>query len=288
MRCLRGKSRENPSNRNTAYEHPTGRRNGSATGLFPFATRRATDSNGRNRGGHHRAETLRGGVDSSARGSADAANRGQEPFSGQHEPRNPHAHERRHRHAATASRNRPHAEQRRYANVAQNSGRALLALIDDILDLSKIEARKVVLENLSFTCAIPSRTSSSSCASRPEAKRLDFPFARVAPEIPPLLRGDAHRLRQVLTNLSPMPSSSPSGARSCWKRRSRARRTARQRFVSPSPIRESGYGRTRPARAVLAIHPGGRLHHAQVRRHRARAGHLQAAGRDDGRNDRRR
>ena len=37
--CLRGKYRENLSNRNTAYEHRTGRRNGSETGLFRFATR---------------------------------------------------------------------------------------------------------------------------------------------------------------------------------------------------------------------------------------------------------
>jgi PAS domain S-box-containing protein len=42
------------------------------------------------------------------------------------------------------------AEQLEYAKVAQESGRVLLALIDDILDLSKIEARKISLEKLSF------------------------------------------------------------------------------------------------------------------------------------------
>ena len=39
VHCWRRKSRENRSNRNTAYERPMGRRNGSATGPFPFATR---------------------------------------------------------------------------------------------------------------------------------------------------------------------------------------------------------------------------------------------------------
>ena len=41
-------------------------------------------------------------------------------------------------------------EQAHYAEVAQCSGRALLTLIDDILDLSKIEARKITLEKVSF------------------------------------------------------------------------------------------------------------------------------------------
>jgi signal transduction histidine kinase len=41
-------------------------------------------------------------------------------------------------------------EQRRYGEVAQTGGRTLLALIDDILDLSKIEARKLMIESLDF------------------------------------------------------------------------------------------------------------------------------------------
>ena len=43
------------------------------------------------------------------------------------------------------------AEQRRYADVVQSSGRTLLALLDNILDLSKIEAGKIILENLTFS-----------------------------------------------------------------------------------------------------------------------------------------
>jgi PAS domain S-box-containing protein len=93
------------------------------------------------------------------------------------------------------------SEQRRFAQVAQNSGQALLVLIDAILDLAKIEAHKVSLEHLIFSLndavdgvALPLRFQARS-------KGLDF-VSRVSPDIPPVLRGDAHRLRQVLTNLA--------------------------------------------------------------------------------------
>ncbi len=92
------------------------------------------------------------------------------------------------------------AEQRQYAEVAQSSGRTLLALIDDVLDLSKIEARKVTLENLSFNLRDTVEEVIQLLRVQAAAKALDF-VSRVSPETPSQLRGDPRRLRQVLTNL---------------------------------------------------------------------------------------
>src|SRR6185369_7226124 len=92
------------------------------------------------------------------------------------------------------------AEQLEYANVAQESGRVLLALIDDILDLSKIEARKISLERLTFNLRHTVEEVVQLLRVQANAKGIEF-HSRLAEEIPVFLRGDAHRLRQVLTNL---------------------------------------------------------------------------------------
>ena len=84
--------------------------------------------------------------------------------------------------------------------VAQDSGRVLLALIDDILDLSKIEARKISLEKLSFNVSQTVEEVVQLLRVQASAKGIEF-HSRLSPEIPLFLRGDAHRLRQVLTNL---------------------------------------------------------------------------------------
>ena len=91
-------------------------------------------------------------------------------------------------------------EQRRFMDVAQNSGWALLSLIDGILDLSKIEARKITLEKLSFNLHHSIEEVSEPLRVQANAKGLRF-HSRVSPETPQFLRGDVHRLRQVLTNL---------------------------------------------------------------------------------------
>jgi len=88
------------------------------------------------------------------------------------------------------------AEQQQYATIAQGSGRALLALIDDILDLSRVEAGKVVLENRSFDLRRTIEDVVRLLRGRAGEKGLEV-RARTASEIPRLLSGDAHRLSQV-------------------------------------------------------------------------------------------
>jgi len=91
-------------------------------------------------------------------------------------------------------------EQRRYVEVAQSSGRTLLALIDDILDLSKIEAGKIFLEKRSFNLnhTVEEVVQPLRVQATAKGLRLD---ARISSGVPGFLGGDAHRLRQVLTNL---------------------------------------------------------------------------------------
>ena len=91
-------------------------------------------------------------------------------------------------------------EQRRYAEVARSSGNALLALISDILDLAKIEARKICLENVGFNLHRTVDSVVQHLQIQAKEKGLDFAF-QISPQVPPVLAGDAHRLRQILTNL---------------------------------------------------------------------------------------
>jgi signal transduction histidine kinase/CheY-like chemotaxis protein len=92
------------------------------------------------------------------------------------------------------------AEQREYADVIESSGRSLLSLIDNILDLSKIEARKVTLETADFNLRRTVEDAVQTLSYQAKAKGLALGWL-ATPEIPPILRGDPNRLRQVLANL---------------------------------------------------------------------------------------
>ncbi|MDQ3708476.1 MAG: ATP-binding protein, partial [Actinomycetota bacterium] len=91
-------------------------------------------------------------------------------------------------------------EQRRYAEGVHNGGETLLTLTNDILDFSKIEAGKLVLEPVNFDLPALLRDITGVLGETAAAKGLRL-VSEVDPQIPPGVRGDAARLRQVLLNL---------------------------------------------------------------------------------------
>jgi signal transduction histidine kinase len=75
-----------------------------------------------------------------------------------------------------------------------------LTILNDILDLSKIESGKLVLDPVPFRLTESLEDALKPHAVRARAKGLDLPW-RVLPDVPESLRGDWGRLRQVLVNL---------------------------------------------------------------------------------------
>jgi two-component system sensor histidine kinase RpfC len=93
-----------------------------------------------------------------------------------------------------------HQEQKDYAQTIHASARTLLTLIEDILDISKIEAGKVTLETTDFDLHGLVHSIATMLAPQAQTKGLGF-SVRIDPETPFLLRGDPVHLRQVLINL---------------------------------------------------------------------------------------
>ncbi len=92
------------------------------------------------------------------------------------------------------------AEQKHFVKSIKLSGELLLELINDILDFSKIEAGRLELENLNFDLLQLLDDFLDSMAMRASEKGLEL-LSFATPDTPPLLRGDAPRVRQILTNL---------------------------------------------------------------------------------------
>ncbi|WP_200154652.1 ATP-binding protein [Chromatium okenii] len=91
-------------------------------------------------------------------------------------------------------------EQRHYLNIVSDSGAVLLRLINDILDLSKIEAGKLDLERLEFDLPRLVQEGREALQFQAQSKGLEF-SCTVAAEVPQYLCGDPGRLRQILINL---------------------------------------------------------------------------------------
>jgi PAS domain S-box-containing protein len=91
-------------------------------------------------------------------------------------------------------------EQREYARVAQSSGESLLATINDVLDLSKIEAGHMDLELQPFSIEEQLERAIDVVLTRVTESHLEV-IVDIDPALPPLVLGDATRFRQVVLNL---------------------------------------------------------------------------------------
>lgn len=91
-------------------------------------------------------------------------------------------------------------EQRRLNDVVYASGSALLTIINDILDYSKIEAGKMQLESISFDLEMLVWEVIQIFRVQSEEKGLLI-MSDISPEVPTMVTGDPVRLRQILINL---------------------------------------------------------------------------------------
>jgi GAF domain-containing protein/CheY-like chemotaxis protein len=92
------------------------------------------------------------------------------------------------------------AEQRDYVATIRESGDALLTIINDILDFSKIEAGRMDIEAQPFDLRECVESALDLVTSRAVEKRLDTAYVFEG-DVPPAIRGDVTRLRQILLNL---------------------------------------------------------------------------------------
>jgi signal transduction histidine kinase/BarA-like signal transduction histidine kinase len=91
-------------------------------------------------------------------------------------------------------------EQLKYVNIFQRAGDNLLRLIDDLLNLSKIESGKFDIEHIKFDLDDVVARTLELLSSRARAKELDLSL-QIEPGTPTRLIGDPYQLRSVLTNL---------------------------------------------------------------------------------------
>ncbi len=92
------------------------------------------------------------------------------------------------------------AEQRETVQIITTSGTNLLSLINDILDLSKVEAGRMSVEEVDFSLHMLVHNAANLIRNRCSEKGLTL-AVDFADEVPDALRGDEVKVRQVLTNL---------------------------------------------------------------------------------------
>ena len=174
--------------------------------------------------------------------------------------------------------------QREYLSIVQGSGDALLTLLNDILDFSRIEAGKLLLSSEFFGLRDSVGNAARSLALKAHLKNLEL-ACRVDPDVPEFFNGDVGRLRQVVVNLvSNAIKFTEEGEIvidvTCLCRTE----TEAQLSVSVS---DTGIGidQANQETVVWQVRTGRQFNDTQIWRNRAGAGDFAAAGGIDGRRD---
>jgi PAS domain S-box-containing protein len=128
-----------------------------------------------------------------------------------------------------------------YVRTIESSGESLLAIINDILDYSKIEAGRIELEIAPFDLRECVADTLELFAGRAREKNLKLE-AVIGDEVPPQVAGDAARLRQILVNLigNAIKFTDAGGVSVSLKAEPRDALTSRQRLVFA--VRDTGIG----------------------------------------------
>ena len=176
-------------------------------------------------------------------------------------------------------------EQREYAETVRNSSDALLSVINDILDFSKIEAGQIA-DRVPPVRPVSADRRSCHRRSRPKRKKKGrwTCLFTTRPAVPRQFREDSGRIRQVVTNLVGNASRIHVSRRSSYRSQQHCGRCC-QHFQMQISVIDTGIGI--PQEKIESLFakfcPSGRIHNAQVRRHRARVGDLKAIESVDGR-----
>lgn len=93
------------------------------------------------------------------------------------------------------------AEQREYLTLIQTSADSLLHILNDILDLSKMEANKLELDNISFDLRESLESTFKTFSTTAHDKGLEL-ICQIALEVPAYVMGDPVRLNQIIVNLT--------------------------------------------------------------------------------------
>ena len=91
-------------------------------------------------------------------------------------------------------------EQRHFVSVVQESGEALLGIVNDILDISKLEAGKLDIEKIDFDLVATVEAAAQLMAAKARTKNIDL-AVYIEPAAQGAYRGDPNRVRQILLNL---------------------------------------------------------------------------------------